>query len=55
MLVSSSGCYPSAHAGSSIAKLMRTRRFLRDDVTAGEYVYSWMTEKAQANTCRELV
>ena len=34
---------------------MRTRRFLRYDATAGEYIYSWMTEKAQVNTYRELV
>jgi hypothetical protein len=34
---------------------MRTRRFLGYDATAGEYIYSWMTEKAWANTYREHV
>jgi hypothetical protein len=46
---------PSNHGRSCIAKLMRTRRFLRYNATAGEYTYSWMTEKAWANTYRELV
>src|SRR5215217_7412918 len=36
ILASISACYPSDHARSRIAKLMRTRPFLRYDATAGE-------------------
>ena len=35
MLASISTCYPSDHARSCIAKLLRTRRFLRYEATAG--------------------